>query len=122
MSSRTKKSNLESLQAKVFKGKELNWRPSPTQGPSFQFVETPTTWYLNRIGTDVIYVQPRDDTSMPTCYDCNSDVMSKYQRVTERVEGMGGCAGGDVKDKLVRYCPTCEGVPPSTATEHESTF
>ena len=116
----SRESNLARLSKEVFAGGDLKWKPSPTQGPAFQFVETPKTWYLNKVGTDIVYVQPRDDTSMPTCYGCNSDVMSKNQRVNiwDR-NGPGPCAGGDVGDKLVRYCPTCEGEPSNTAIDYD---
>ncbi len=114
----TKLPALEKL-AQQFGGK-LDWKNAKNLGPAWQFVEDTNGWYSNKKGSPHVYLQPKQPAdALARCYGCETLIEMVPVTVNNWAnDGPGPCAGVDVTTEYVKYCPTCEKPPKSTAIRH----
>lgn len=108
-----KETNLERLSKEKFNDKGLEWKVSKNMDPSLRYVEDNEAWYSNKIGTDIVYVQPKSPSNAKArCYNCNTLLLITSAPATSWDRyGPGPCAGNSTTNYSGPYCPKCEKEP-----------
>jgi len=103
---------LKRLANEKFNGKSPEWR----KGGKWCDVQVSVAgddknWYYQH--GNVIYVQAKSgpENQSPHCYGCGSKIELVGQRCSVHYSNMPLSGGGEVRTKIIPYCPNCESKP-----------
>ena len=103
---------LAKLEKEKFDDKSPEWR----KGGKWCDIEVSVTsdkdnWYYN--SGKMIYAQAKqgEDNQKPYCFDCNSKIELVEQKCSVHYRDMPLTGGGEVRTKIIPYCPKCESKP-----------
>jgi len=105
---------LERLMNEKFNGKAPEWKAGGKWcDVNVSAAEDDKNWYYQH--GNVIYVQSKSspENKEPHCYGCGSKLGLVGQRCSVHYKEFGSAmaGGGEVRTKLIPYCPNCESKP-----------
>jgi hypothetical protein len=102
---------LKKLVNEKFNGKEPEWREAEWTETKVLCAIDDKNWYYRK--GSMIYVQEKQAPNSTHCYHCNSEIEVVGQKCSVHYKEFGSAmaGGGEVRTKLIPYCPNCESKP-----------
>lgn len=102
---------LKKLEKERFNGQKPEWREAEWTGQKVLCAIDDKNWYYRN--GNVIYSQQKKVPNKTTCYGCGSEIKIQAQHCSVHYKEFGSAmaGGGEVRTKLIPYCPNCETKP-----------